>query len=126
MKAKLDQISEKVDRKSKSEPREDLEDDQNKYYEISTHRVMQELEADQVTIEENPVDVVNRKKMELRAWNVRDMPLQYNESEETAFEKQLKATETSSTIKDNGRAQQTQLEDQSKKLDGKDGICSGE
>ena len=57
-----------------------------------------------MTIEENPVDVVNRKKMELRAWNVRDMPLQYNESEETAFEKQLKATETSSTIKDNGRA----------------------
>ena len=44
-----------------------------------------------MTIEENPVDVVNRKKMELRAWNVRDMPLQYNESEETAFEKQLKA-----------------------------------
>ena len=31
---------------------------------------------DQETIEEAPTDIVNRKKMELRAWNVKDMPRQ--------------------------------------------------
>ena len=118
MKAKLDQISEKVDRKSKSEPREDLEDDQNKYYEISSHRAMQELEVDQVTIEENPVDIVNRQKMELRAWNVRDMPLQKKGFDEAAFEKQLAAADTTTTNKGtqkDGRTQKTQLDDQKKK-----------
>ena len=60
MKAKLDQINEKIGSRRKSASREDYEDDQNKYYEISSHRAMQELEVDQVTIEENPVDIVNR------------------------------------------------------------------
>ena len=52
----------------------DRDTDAHKYYEISTHRGNQELEADQETIEEAPVEIVNRQKMELRAWNVKDMP----------------------------------------------------
>ena len=69
MKAKLDQIRTNIGGGKKEESEED-----HKYYEISTHRGNQELEADQVTIEENPVDIVNRKKMEMRAWQVKDMP----------------------------------------------------
>ena len=92
MKAKLDKINQKIGGKQRSVSREDS-DEGNKYYEISTHRAMQELEADQVTIEENPVDIVNRQKMELRAWNVRDMPRQQKEvNADLNFEKQLAET----------------------------------
>ena len=69
MKAKLDQIRLNIGDNSKK--REDSEE-ARKYYEVSTHRGNQELDADQETIEEDLIDIVNRKKME----RVKDMPRQ--------------------------------------------------
>jgi len=88
MKAKLEQIKSSIGSKRQSAQRSDSEEAQ-KYYEISCQRGNQELDVDQETIEENPVDIVNRKKMELRAWNVRDMPRQSLEGFDNSTQKIL-------------------------------------